>query len=67
MFTKTYLTIELFCAVTKNAQIFLWHFDGNSLSFVVSLFSSKKLCVFVSVVPFQLVKIVNWFSFKCFV
>ena len=30
---------------------------------VVSLFLRQKLCVFVSVVPFQLVEITNWFSF----
>ena len=30
---------------------------------VASLFSRQKLCVFVSVVPSQLAKIANWFSF----
>ena len=40
-------------------------FDANSS--VVSLFLRQKLCVFVSEVPSQLVKIANWFSFKRFV
>ena len=65
MFTKIYLTIPSFVLLQKMLE--LWYFDGNSPSSVASLFSRQKLCVFISVVPFQLVKIANWFSFKCFV
>ena len=42
---------------------FLWYFDGNSPVIIFSLFSKRKLCVIVSEVPFQLVKIANGFSF----
>ena len=64
MLTKIHLTIAMFCAASKNARIFY----GILMvilpqSSAVSLFSRQKLCVFVSVVPFQLVKIASWFSF----
>ena len=32
---------------------------------VVSLFSRQKFCVFLSVVPFQLVKVANHFFLMC--
>ena len=67
MFTKIYLTVAIVLYCYKKYSHFLWCFNGNSLSSVVSLFSRRKLCVFVSLVSFQLVKIANWFSFKCFI
>ena len=68
MFTKIYSTIAivLCCAATKNDRIFYGILMVIHSS-VVSLFSRQKLCVFVSVVPFHLVKSANWFSFKYFV
>ena len=52
--------------------IFDGNFDGVLMVFlpqlsVVSLFSRQKLCVFVSVVRFELVKIANRFWLKCVV
>ena len=67
MFTKIYLTIAIVLCCYKKCSNFLWYFDSNSLSSLVSLFPKQKLCVFASVVPFQLAKIANWFLFKCFV
>ena len=61
MFAKIYLTIAI---VTKIFRIFYDIFMVIlSQTSVVSLFSRQKLCVVVSVVPFQLVKIGKWFSF----
>ena len=61
MFTKIYLTIAIVLRCYQKCSNFLWYFDSNSLSSVVSLFPKQKLCVFASVVPFQLAKIANWF------
>ena len=43
-------------------MIFWWYFSVNYLQLV---YFQDKLCLFVSVVPFQLVKIANRFWLKC--
>ena len=65
MFTRIYLANAIvFLRCYKKYSNFLWYFDGNSPLIIHSyLFSRQKLCSFVSVVPIQLVKIANWFSF----
>ena len=65
MFTRIYLANAIvFLRCYKKYSNFLWYFDGNSPLIIHSyLFSRQKLSSFVSVVPIQLVKIANWFSF----
>ena len=63
MFTWIYLTIVIVLRCHKKCSNFLWYVDGNSAVIICSLFSRQKLCVFVSLVRFQLVKIANLFSF----
>ena len=61
MFTEIYLTIAIVLRCYKKCSNFLWYFDDDSPVF--SLFSKQKLSVFVSVVPFQLIKIANCLLF----
>ena len=59
---KKFISIVL-CCYKKWSNV-LWYFDGNFAVIVCTcLFSRQKLCVILSVVPFKLVNIANWFSF----
>ena len=64
MFTKIYLAIAIVLRCYKKCSNFLWYFDDNSPVIICSYLTSKqKSCAFVSVVPFQLLEIADWFSF----
>ena len=64
MFTKIYLAIAIVLHCYKKCSNFLWYFDDNSPVIICSyLISKQKSCAFVSVVPFQLLEIADWFSF----
>ena len=68
MIRKIYLTITIIlCCFEKCSSFYGILMVILPYSSVVCLFSRQKLCVFISVVPFQLVKIAYWFSFKCVV
>ena len=59
--TKIYLAIAIVLRCRKKCWNFLLYFDGNSVVIICSLFLRQNICVFLSVVVFQLVKIANWF------
>ena len=61
MFTEIYLTMAIVLHCYKKCSNFLWYFNDDSPVF--SLFSKQKLSVFVSVVPFQLIKIASYLLF----